>query len=153
MTRAQQGAEQLLGAAGLGEDKVGRVADSLVQAADREAQSARSPGGVMRQATSLLQSSAAAAAAAPAAEPEVEGPEVEEEPERPMAVEPEATTTEELEVEETGSEQIEEPDEPRKSEGEGRTWGADDSEKEDAPEEEDETDQKGPGEDEPRRYF
>ena len=69
MARAQQGAEQLLGAAGLGDDKVGRVAESLVQAADREAQSARSPGGVMRQATTMLQAGAAAAAATPAVEP------------------------------------------------------------------------------------
>ena len=149
MTRAQQGAEQLLGAAGLGEDKVGRVADSLVQAADREAQSARTPGGVMRQATSLLQASGPSAAATPTVEPEVEEePEVEqpmastpkvEEPEAEKP-EPEATVTEELEAEET------------ESEDEGRTFGAD-SDEEDAPKEEDETDQEGPGEDEPRRYF
>jgi hypothetical protein len=135
MTRAQQGAEQLLGAAGLGEDKVGRVADSLVQAADREAQSARSPGGVMRQATSLLQASAAAAAAAPT-EPKIEEPE------------PEASMTEEPEGEETASEEPEATDKP--SEREGWARRADDSEEE---EEEEETDQKGPGEDEPRRPF
>jgi hypothetical protein len=81
MTRAQQGAEQLLGAAGLGEDKVGRVADSLVQAADREAQSARAPGGVIRPATAQLQATAPAvptpspAPAEQAPEPEIEEPE------------------------------------------------------------------------------
>jgi F0F1-type ATP synthase membrane subunit b/b' len=140
MTRAQQGAEQLLGAAGLGEDKVGRVADSLVQAADREAQSARSPGGVMRQATSMLQSSAAAAASSE--EPKVEQP--------PMAAPPMATrpTIAEPEVEEADSEQTEEP-----RESEGLTPGAADSDEEDGPDEKDETDQEGPGGDEPRRYF
>ncbi|MGA9761940.1 MAG: hypothetical protein WBQ14_05915 [Gaiellaceae bacterium] len=144
MTRAQQGAEQLLGAAGLGEDKVGRVADSLVQAADREAQSARSPGGVMRQATSLLQAGAAAAAETPPTveskveEPEAEKPEIAQ----PMAAEPEASAPEEPEVEES------EPE----STSEGWAWSAD-SDKEDASDEEDETDQEGPGEDEPRRPF
>jgi hypothetical protein len=72
MMRAQQGAEQLLSAAGLGEDKVSRVAETLVHAAEREAQSARSPGGVMRQATSQLQTSATATVPTPPAEPEVE---------------------------------------------------------------------------------
>jgi len=162
MTRAQQGAEQLLGAAGLGEDKVGRVAESLVQAADREAQSARSPGGVMRQATSMLQASAAAAAATPAELETEEEPEVEEKPEvePPMAAEPEVkgfaseeTTVEESEIEEPSSEQTEGAGEPSESEDEGWTFGDADSEEEEEIEGEDETDQKGPGEDEPRRHF
>jgi F0F1-type ATP synthase membrane subunit b/b' len=38
--RAQTGAEQLLAAAGLGDDAISRVADSIVRAADREAQAA-----------------------------------------------------------------------------------------------------------------
>ena len=107
MTRAQQGAEQLLGAAGLGEDKVGRVADSLVQAADRETQSARSPGGVMRQATSLLQTPAPAPSE-PATEP---------------ATEPE-------------TEEVAEPAEPSGETSEGWTWGSQGSEGESTPPEE-----------------
>jgi len=129
MTRAQQGAEQLLSAAGLGEDKVGRVADSLVQAADREAQSARSPGGVMRQVTSQLQTRSPAAAAKPT-EPEVE---------EPMAEEPEAETTE--------AEQIKQADRPSVSEG--RTRDSDSPEEEVASFEEEETAEEGPGEEEP----
>jgi hypothetical protein len=43
MTRAQQGAEQLLGAAGLGEDAVSGVSEAIVQAATREAEASRPP--------------------------------------------------------------------------------------------------------------
>ncbi|MGD0273539.1 MAG: hypothetical protein ABSB96_07415 [Gaiellaceae bacterium] len=110
MTRAQQGAEQLLGAAGLGEDKVGRVAESLVQAADREAQSARSPGGVIRQATSQLQTPTPAPTPAPAEQ----------------ATEPEIEETEETET----------PAEPSGETIEGWTWGSQDSEGESTPPEE-----------------
>ena len=39
--RAQDGAEQLLGAAGLGDDAVGRVAESIVGAAEAAAESSR----------------------------------------------------------------------------------------------------------------
>ncbi len=108
MTRAQQGAEQLLGAAGLGEDKVGRVADSLVQAADREAQSARSPGGVIRQATTQLQTPAPAPAPTPA--PVEQAPEPEPEVEEPEA-----------------------PTEPRGDTTEGWKWGSQGSEPESTP--------------------
>ncbi len=138
MTRAQQGAEQLLSAAGLGEDKVGRVADSLVQAADREAQSARSPGGVMRQATALLEAGAPAAAAT-AAEPEAEEPEAEEpEAEEPEVEEPMAEKPEVEEIEETHE----------RSEPERRPWDSADSEEE-VDLEEEETDEEEPGEEEP----
>jgi F0F1-type ATP synthase membrane subunit b/b' len=126
MTRAQRGAEQLLGAAGLGEDKVGRVADSLVQAADREAQSARAPGGVIRPATAQLQTMAPASTPPPAPaeqapEPEIEKPEIEK---------PEA------------------PAEPRGDTTEGWRWGSQGSEPESTPPEEEEP----PTREEPPRF-
>jgi hypothetical protein len=45
MGRAQKGAEQLLAAAGLGEDEIGRVAEIIVRAAQETAEAGR-PGGV-----------------------------------------------------------------------------------------------------------
>ena len=127
MTRAQQGAEQLLGAAGLGEDKVARVADSLVQAADRESQSARSPGGVMRQATSQLQTPPPATAPPTehVTEPETEEPEeAEETKEAPGA-----------------------PSGPSAETGEGWKWGSQGSEGEKTP-----PDEEPPTREEPPRY-
>jgi hypothetical protein len=44
ISRAQEGAEQLLGAAGLGEEAVGRVAQTIVSAAEAAAQASRGSG-------------------------------------------------------------------------------------------------------------
>jgi hypothetical protein len=46
MARAQQGAEQFLASAGLGESEIARVADSIVRAADHESGSGRQPGSM-----------------------------------------------------------------------------------------------------------
>ncbi len=46
MARAQQGAEQLLGSAGLGEDQISRVAEAIVKSADEVGEAARRPGSL-----------------------------------------------------------------------------------------------------------
>jgi len=101
-----------------------RVAESLVQRPIAKAQSARSPGGVMRQATSMLQASAAAAAATPAELETEEEPEVEEKPggraadgrgARGQRFASEETTVEESEIEEPSSEQTEGAGEPARA--------------------------------------
>jgi cell division septum initiation protein DivIVA len=127
MTRAQQGAEQLLGAAGLGEDKVGRVAESLVQAADRENQSARSPGGVIRQATAQLQT--------PAPTPTPTPTPVEQ------ATEPE-------------TEEAETPAKPSGETSEGWRWGSQGSEDKSTPREDESTppEEEPPTREEPPRF-
>jgi hypothetical protein len=48
MMRSQQGAEQLLGAAGLGSEHANRVVEAIVKAAVDTSEAARSPGGVRR---------------------------------------------------------------------------------------------------------
>ena len=53
MTRAQQGAEQLLAAAGLGEPAISRVVEALLAQAEREAEgdgAARAAAGGLRAA-------------------------------------------------------------------------------------------------------
>jgi F0F1-type ATP synthase membrane subunit b/b' len=46
MARAQQGAEQFLASAGLGESEIARVAESIVRAADSESGGGRQPGSM-----------------------------------------------------------------------------------------------------------
>jgi cell division septum initiation protein DivIVA len=50
VARAQQGAEQLLGSAGLGDDQIERVADAIVRAAEQGADTGRTPGTMPRAA-------------------------------------------------------------------------------------------------------
>jgi cell division septum initiation protein DivIVA len=63
LQRAQTGAEQLLAAAGLGEDEIGRVAESIVTAAENATDASRAPAAPSRP-------SAAMAAPPPPAEAE-----------------------------------------------------------------------------------
>jgi hypothetical protein len=46
MARAQQGAEQLLASAGLGEDQINRVAEAIVRSTDQSGEGARQPGAM-----------------------------------------------------------------------------------------------------------
>jgi hypothetical protein len=76
MSRAQQGAEQLLTAAGLGEEAVSGVSDAIVQAANQEVEAAR------RQELPTRPESVAAAPEAEAEEPAPAQAEDEAEPEK-----------------------------------------------------------------------
>jgi hypothetical protein len=77
LTRAQNGAEQLLAAAGLGETEIGRVADSIVKAAQEAADASRAPAA--------SRPTAMAAAPAEAGKPEPPpAPQVEDVPPTPM---------------------------------------------------------------------
>ncbi len=144
MMRAQQGAEQLLGAAGLGEDKVGRVAESLVAAAERETDSARAPGGFVRPAAPQPAAPPVAppAPVAPAApEPEPEMSEPEPEPEFDRELEPEVEETEQP------------PQTPTAGEGFGwRPPEPQDEEPEEEPEDEEEPPQQWPPQGPPRQF-
>ena len=50
VSRAQQGAEQLLSSAGLGDEQLGRVADAIVRAAEQTVDTGRTPGTMPRSA-------------------------------------------------------------------------------------------------------
>jgi vacuolar-type H+-ATPase subunit H len=56
MARAQQGAEQFLASAGLGESEIARVAESIVRAADHESGGGRQPGTMPSAAPESAQS-------------------------------------------------------------------------------------------------
>jgi hypothetical protein len=74
--RAQEGAEQLLGAAGLGDEAIGRVAQSIVSAAQAAAEASRGPAGPgpasaqLRESGPIEESPGPEAEAAPEAAPE-----------------------------------------------------------------------------------
>ena len=70
MARAQQGAEQFLASAGLGESEIARVAESIVRAADHESGRGRQPGTMPSAA---LESAADEASAPPKAPPADDG--------------------------------------------------------------------------------
>jgi hypothetical protein len=46
MARAQQGVEQLLASAGLGEDQLSRVADAIVRSTEQSGEGTRQPGSM-----------------------------------------------------------------------------------------------------------
>ena len=74
VARAQQGAEQLLASAGLGDERLGRVADAIVRAAEGAGDSGRTPGTMPR---AVSQPAPPPAAEPPSAEAEAASPEPE----------------------------------------------------------------------------
>ncbi|MFL5921040.1 MAG: hypothetical protein ACJ743_09020 [Gaiellaceae bacterium] len=85
IARAQEGAEQLLGAAGLGDDAVGRVAQSIVTAAEAAAEASRGPSSSPpAPASSQLRAAEPVADASEEQQPEEQEPE-ESRPSPPQA--------------------------------------------------------------------
>src|SRR2546429_199852 len=73
LSRAQSGTEQLLAAAGLGEEEIKRVGEAIVEAARESIEATRTPPAAARPA-------AAVAAAPPVSRPPAAAPSTEEEP-------------------------------------------------------------------------
>ena len=74
IARAQEGAEQLLSAAGLGDDAIGRVAQSIVSAAEAAAESSRGTGASSAVSGPQLREPEPAADEEPEVEPPLSPP-------------------------------------------------------------------------------
>ncbi len=74
IARAQEGAEQLLSAAGLGDEAIGRVAQSIVSAAEAAAESSRGTGASSAVSGPQLREPEPAAGEEPEAEPPLSPP-------------------------------------------------------------------------------